>query len=464
MGSSNAPSKMAKRIKNFLGVFPPPRPAGEAPQAREIPPYGDHPKLRPRKNGPQHLTPKVPSEEGESQDPDYQVDEEEEEHEDEDGDGNPATKRRRSPSVPSRSKHLRSKPTTRTISTNKHATSFVSHHVLHSRRGRPVPHSDRAPAALMNAPVDNTFRFLGVYSCTCLALNNQQSQKQCEVLHLYGFYYHPTLNSIICPKDRRAVLLQHWFSHLKVSHKTDHPGPMKAQDILAMKAHVAESFGLQESPTLPVLPPNLAEPLFMHDYFNGARPSIAGRYFCPEEGCNIWVIVTLGKTMGYAHNLHKHLKSHGKRLSDYSTAPVQPTWTQSLMLQATPPHYHIFTLPDTFSKDDLPQLAPPNPQPRTSGFRSVDQRDIQGGPEDACWMDTLGWSEYRKSIGAQDYYTLRSLVVVPSIHWIKLMKGSERWLESGLLQVHNMCIRYLSNAYQSIKYRHHEVRATITEG
>jgi hypothetical protein len=261
----------------------------------------DRPKLRPRKDA-HDMTLEATSQEEESQDPDYQLeeqDDEDEENEDENGDSNedynedgiPAAKRRRPPSVPLKSKDLRYKPVTRTASAKRTLSTPTSHHTLHSSKEYLVSHPNHSPAALMSTPLDNTFRFLGVYSCSCLALDHQ-SQKQCEVLRLYGFYYHAGLNLIICPKDRRAVFLQDWFSHLKNSHKTDHPGKMKKLEILAMKAHVAESFGIYESLANLVLPLRLSEPLFMHDYFDHVRPSIAGRYLCPEEGCRTWVVIT----------------------------------------------------------------------------------------------------------------------------------------------------------------------------
>jgi hypothetical protein len=317
-------------------------------------------------------------------------------------------------------------------------------------------------AASTNAPLGKTFQFLRTYSCACLASDIPKPQKQCQVLKLYGFYYDLGLNAVICPKDRRIVLLDDWLSHIKESHKTDHPGKLVKAENLRMKMHVADSFGPHETRANIVLPSHLPEPLFLQDYFSSPRPSINGRYFCPVNGCGKWISVSVGPTMGYQHALDHHVRQeHKKRLEDCSKVSIEPIWTQSIMLW--PGKYHHFSLPVTFSKAHLQRLVHPSALLLPAAARYIDQEDYQEvPPQDAHWMNIIGWPEYRTSIGAQDYDTLRALVAIPGTKRVK-RKCVEKWLEDGLLQIHHMCTVYLSNAYESIKYRHHGVQAAITE-
>jgi hypothetical protein len=458
MGSSNAPSKMAKRIKNFLGVFPPPRPAGEAPQAREIPPYGDHPKLRPRKNGPQHLTPKVPSEEGESQDPDYQADEEEEEHEDEDGDGNPATKRRRSPSVPSRSKHLRSKPTTRTISTNKHATSSISSLASHANAGRLRPKRQTAKMQLLTpflssrskklegSAAQNSLDAISLHKCPQTV---DAADLPCILPDFLNIHYYPGIKLFACFEHGILLPFNHLVLHLDRKHKFDFTHNKRAT-LKDMVDHLR--LLTDDEPCTSLDDINLPNALGTPINISNEVESIRFRFQCPS--CGIWIARNDSYRGGPEAEFFKHLVAI-HHIEQHPTTIIGK-WCQKLTLPQRAnlkgPKYHIFELPDYIPAPVAVNsiLAP-----------SFSTRTFEA-PLHSNWPKELKWPEHRALLGGIPSNTLQDLISPPTKQAMYLQTSLPKInLERGLLLLRKEITEYLRNAQVFVSSIHGSFRNSV---
>lgn len=323
--------------------------------------------------------------------------------------------------------------------------------------------SNNIPTAATSLSLSSSFTF-GSFSCNCTSL--PISQKLCTVLKLYGFYYHKELCSIVCPDHNRLVFLDEWTSHVKGSHReTGHK--FKGVEIKGMIDHVSTSFGVSRLVNDHVLPAHLSEPVHIKNYQDGSKPSIMRRIACPAEGCNQWVAPGTAKTSGVDNNLDKHFRIAHKKdsLKNYPLDSREISWTQNLMVSAHPQKYHTFRLPSNWSPAQLPALEHNIPSGPSALMSSASNQQT-GLQSEAFWMHLLGWPDYRASLELANvkYPQIQALIVLPGPQQVKLAKGSQKWLENGLLQIAKMCEHYLSNANIFLESCHAAVRESVTPG
>jgi hypothetical protein len=197
--------------------------------------------------------------------------------------------------------------------------------------------------------------------------------------------------------------------------------------------------------------------------YDGVRPSIAARFPCPVSNCSLWAAVSYGKTMSYQHQLSKHIqKQHGKSIREFPGISKFPLWTQMLML--SPKLYHIFRLPSDWSPPpDISQVSEPTDAVETTVKPPAHSQEmvIQAQTQ-ASWMKTIGWFDYREECRNSSFDSLLALTAIPSKESIVRVRGSRRWLESGLHQIFDLCFEYLVNAEQFLANCHEGVRNAIT--
>jgi hypothetical protein len=346
----------------------------------------------------------------------------------------------------------------------KHSASAISN--LKRQTVKPsaakAPSNLNIPIAATSSSLSSSFTF-GSFSCSCASL--PISQKRCTVLSLYGFYYHRELRCIVCPDHQRLVFLDQWASHVKRSH----PGHniKKKAEIEGMIEHVATSFGAPREDKDHILPAHLSEPVRIKNNQDSSKPSIMRRIACPAEGCDQWVASGTAKTSGIHNNLDKHFRTAHKKdsLKNYPLDSREIAWTQKLMITALPGKYYTFRLPQNWSPTELPALehnllsGPSAPMSSTSNQQT-------GLQSEASWMHSLGWSDYQASLELAnvEYPQIQALIAPPGPRQVKRAKGSQKWLESGLLQVAELCERYLSDANIFLESCLTDVRESVTPG
>ena len=332
-----------------------------------------------------------------------------------------------------------------------------------------APHEDCVVAHAVIPSLNNTVRlpkmqtgfvFLDNHCCDCASVPSR-SDKRCQVLTLFGFYYHSELQLVICPTHNRGVTPDIWLSHVQQSH-TDLSGQAREKrHILQMIEHVVESFCLIFSARDLNLPSSISQPITMILPYQGVHPSIAGHFPCPVLNCGDWATVSYGKTMSYHHQLSKHIQTkHGQSIRDFPDVPKSPLWTQMLML--CPRVYHVFRLPPDWSPPPgVTQMAEPTEPAKTTADPPAHYQEAAVlARTQAPWMKTIGWFAYREACGNPSFGSLWALTAIPSKK--SIAKGGRKWLENGLHQIFDICFEYLVNAEQFLATCHEGVRDAIT--
>jgi hypothetical protein len=154
--------------------------------------------------------------------------------------------------------------------------------------------------------MQTSFAFLDNHCCDCVSVPSQ-SDKCCQVLTFFGFYYHSKLQLVICPTHNRRVTPDIWLSHVQQSHTDISGQACEKCHILQMIKHIVESFCLISSASNLNLPSSISQPITIILSYHGVCPSIAGHFPCPVSNCGDWATVSYGKTMSYHYQLSKHI-------------------------------------------------------------------------------------------------------------------------------------------------------------
>ena len=260
--------------------------------------------------------------------------------------------------------------------------------------------------------MQTSFVFLDNHCCDCASVPSR-SDKRCQVLTFFGFYYHSELELVICPTHKRGVTPDLWLSHVQQSHTDLSSQAHEKRHILQMIEHIVESFGLISSASDLNLPSSISQPITMILPYDGVHPSIAGHFPCPVSNCGYWATVSYSKTMSYHHQLSKHIQTkHGQSIQDFPGVPKSPLWTQMLMLCLRV--YHVFHLPPDWSPPGVTQMAEPTEPATTADPLAHYQEAAVLAQTQAPWMKTIGWCAYREACGNPTFGSLWALTAIPS--------------------------------------------------